>query len=211
MVIGAGGHAKVVIDLIGSMGGHVAFALEPAPDQFPDADVLGVPIREERSMLDEADPSKVYLAMGVGGGRHDFIQGLSSRIALCKTFKERGFQFPPLVHPSAMLGRDVIIGAGAQVMAGAVVQLGVSIGDLAIINTRASIDHDSTLGNGSHLGPGTTVAGSVLIGETCFLGIGTTVIHDIRIGDRVLAAAGAVIVNDVHDDDRVAGVPAKSF
>ena len=97
------------------------------------------------------------------------------------------------------------------VMPGAVINADCTIGDLAIINTLASVDHDGRIGNAAHIAPHCALAGNVSVGERSFLGVGSKVIPEIEIGADVVAAAGSVIVADIAPNSRVAGVPAKTM
>jgi UDP-perosamine 4-acetyltransferase len=207
IVLGAGGHAKVVIDLLQKLGRSVLAALEPAPPAEPRR-LLGVPVEGEEKRLAGLAPDSVDLALGIGMPAADPIKGLAARRALAGALRARGFRFPALVHPSAIVGAECTIGDGAQVMAGAVLQAGSRVGAFAIINTGARVDHDCVLGEACHIAPGATLGGNVRVGEETLVGIGATVRQGTEIGQRVLIAGGAMVIDNVPDAARRAGVPA---
>ncbi len=125
------------------------------------------------------------------------------------TFKQRGFVFATVIHPSAIVSTHAVLSEGVQVMAGAVVQAGASIGENPIINTNASVGHDCYLEDHIHVAPGATLSGGVHVGRASHIGAGATVIQGIQIGDRCVVGAGAVVVNHIAAQSTVVGVPAK--
>jgi sugar O-acyltransferase (sialic acid O-acetyltransferase NeuD family) len=208
IVLGAGGHAKVVIDLLQQLGRSVPAALEPTPPAEPRR-LLGVPVEGEEKGLGGQSPDSAELALGIGMPAAEPIKGLAARRALAARYQALGFRFPALVHPSAVIGAECTIGDGAQVMAGAVVQAGSRVGAFAIINTGARVDHDCVLGEACHIAPGATLGGNVRVGAETLVGIGATVRQGIEIGERVLIAGGAMVIDHVPDAARRAGVPAQ--
>ncbi|MBI1202250.1 MAG: sugar acetyltransferase [Rhodopseudomonas sp.] len=207
IVIGAGGHAKVVIDLLLKLGRTVTVALDK--DEPTSArSLLGVPVAGESAAFGYG-PDDVDLALGVGMPTDRPIQGLSGRRALTAKFEAGGYRFPALVHPSAIIGADVRLDRGVQIMAGAVVQPSCVVGDFAIVNTRASVDHDCVIGEGCHVGPGATLGGGVRVGADSLVGIGATVRQGVTIGARALIAGGAMVIGDIADDSQGFGVPAR--
>ncbi len=147
---------------------------------------------------------EVLLVNGLGS-----VSTAGRRTILFDRFKEKRCRFATVVHPSAIIARDVQLGEGCQIMAGAVIQAGVRCGDNVIINTHSSVDHDSSVGAHTHISIGSTVSGDVDIGEKVYVGAGSTVIQGVSIGTGCLIAAGAVVIRDVADYERVAGVPAR--
>lgn len=116
--------------------------------------------------------------------------------------------FVTAVHPSAQIGRDVRIGDGTVIMAGAVVNSGSEIGRFSIVNTKASLDHDGRMGAFTSLAPGVTVGGNVAIGDFSAISLGASVIHRVRIGSHSVIGAGAVVIRDVPERVVAFGVPA---
>lgn len=124
-------------------------------------------------------------------------------------FRDAGFVYTVAVHPSATVASDVELPAGAQLMAGCVVQPGVRLGVNSILNTRCSVDHDSEIGAHVHIAPGSTLCGSVQVGDEAFIGAGAVVLPGIRIGAGAVIAAGAVVTKDIPAGALVKGVPAR--
>jgi sugar O-acyltransferase (sialic acid O-acetyltransferase NeuD family) len=207
IVLGAGGHAKVVIDLLLKLGRPVLAALELSPAVA--RRLLDVPVESEQAGMSRHSPESIELALGIGMLAEDPISGLAARRALAARYQARGYRFPPLVHPAAVVGAECSFGPGAQVMAGSVLQPGCEVGPFVIVNTGARVDHDCVLGEGCHVAPGATLGGSVRIGGQTLVGIGATVRQGVTIGERVLIAGGAMVIDNVNDDERRLGVPAR--
>jgi sugar O-acyltransferase (sialic acid O-acetyltransferase NeuD family) len=207
IVLGAGGHAKVVIDLLLKLGRSVQAAVDLAPASA--RRLLHVPVENEQAGMSGHSPETVELALGIGMPTQDPISGLAARRALAARYQARGYRFPPLVHPTAIVGAECTFGPGAQVMAGTVLQPGCEVGPFAIVNTGARVDHDCVLGEGCHIGPGATLGGAVRIGGQTLVGIGATVRQGVAIGERVLIAGGAMVIDNVTDGERRLGVPAR--
>lgn len=203
IIIGGGGHAKVLVQALLASAAPIAGIVDADPTMAGTV-VLGIPVLGDDSHLEGLWAAEVRLVNGVGS------VGLpEGRQAVFERFKSRGFSFAAVAHPSAVISSEVEIGEGAQVMAGAVIQPGCRIGCNSIVNTRASIDHDCVLGNHVHVAPGVTLSGGVTIGSGSHIGTGATVIQGIMIGERVTVAAGAVVVRDLPDGVTVKGVPAR--
>lgn len=190
ILLGAGGHGVVVLALARALGWRVAGVCDPA--LAPGSLWEDVPVLGDDAALAARDPAGLTLLNGLGK-----MPGATARARLQAAWTARGATFPPLVHPAAWVAPGVALGAGAQVMAGAVVQPRCRIGAGCIVNTRASLDHDGTLGADVHLAPGATLCGGVTVGEGAFIGAGATVIQGLRIGAGAMVAAGAVVVQDV--------------
>lgn len=204
IILGAGGHARVVLSAIYAAGGSVRGCLAPiAPDpRWP----AQVPWLGNSSVLERLDPTVTPLANGLGS-----IHDTTLRCRVHEDAKAAGFGFPPICHPAAVIDCDAILSEGVQIMAGAVIQTGARIGENATINTGARIDHDVEIGPHTHVAPGVIISGEVRIGERAHIGTGAVVIQGVRIGSGALVAAGAVVICDVETGQAVAGVPARPF
>lgn len=206
LIIGAGGHAVVVLDVLRAMGADTIGYADTAP-ALHGANVRGMPvIGGDEAVFERYPPERVMLANGVGGNRPT-----GERRAVFERFSDRGYRFLTLIHPSAIVSPSVTLGAGVQVMAGAVLQPSVTVGANSIVNTRASIDHDCSIGGHVHVAPGAVLSGGVSVADGAHLGAGCVVIQGMRIGERALVAAGAVVVRDVPALGRVAGNPAREL
>lgn len=205
IVLGAGGHAKVLVDaLIGA--GRLVRGLTDADPAKAGAAVLGVPVLGEDKKVLAFAPEAVRLVNGIGSARVPVL-----RRQLFDSFKKSGYFFERVVHPSAIVAPDVVLAEGAQIMAGVILQTGCRIGENVIINTRAAVDHDCVIGSHVHLAPGVTLCGNVEVGEGSHIGAGATVIQGVRIGCNCMVAAGAVVIRDIPDGVTVAGLPAKEM
>ncbi len=200
-IMGAGGHGRVVLDLILESRG-----MEPAGffDQRTGGEgPCGWPILGDETSLVENWP---------GFGLDGVVVAIGDNRARRRIFERLAVAGIPLVSPihrRAQVSRFARIGAGTVVCAGAVVGPGAVIGDNCIINTGASVDHDCRVKDHAHICPGAVLAGSVTVGEEAMLGTGTVVIPGITIGNRTITGAGSVIIRDLPDDLVVAGVPAR--
>ena len=203
LILGAGGHARVVADLLLGQNQQIAGFLDPNASLWGTA-WRGIPV------LGGDEKLAHYHAR-----THDLINGVGSIgcSELHRTVFERywkaGYKFPYLVHIRATMAIDVELGEGSQIMAGAIVQTGTVIGQNVIINTGACVDHDCCIGDHAHISPGVTLSGGVRVGMSAHIGTGATVIQGIKIGRNSLIAAGAVVIRDVPDGVTVTGVPAK--
>jgi UDP-perosamine 4-acetyltransferase len=206
LIIGAGGHAAVVLDVLRAAGANTLGFADRNP-ALHGTNVRGIPvIGGDEEVFERHPPDRVMLANGVGGNRVT-----EERRAVFERFSGRGYRFITLLHPSAVVSPSAMVSAGAQVMAGAVLQPSVTIGPNAIINTRASVDHDCSIGGHVHVAPGAVLSGGVHVGDGAHLGAGCVVIQGIRIGELALVAAGAVVVRNVPALGRVAGNPAREI
>lgn len=154
------------------------------------------------------------LQQGMHRDRYDMLlmaigyRHLSVRAILYDRLVKYGFRFATIIHPSACIASDSIIGEGTIVSAGCILDTGVSVGANCLLNIGCVIAHDSRIGAHTFLGPSVNIAGFVSIGERCFLGIGSTIIDNINVGDGSQTAGGAVVIKDVIPEILVAGVPA---
>lgn len=200
LIVGAGGHGKVVADTACSVGrwDKIAFLDDryPAMNRILDWPVLG--------KLDQARffrSSYPDLAVAVGNN--------TRRVELLRLFEKMGFNLAVIVHPSAFVSVHTVLEAGSVVFAQAAVNVGAMIGFGSIINTGATVDHDCILDEGVHLSPGVHVAGEVRIGRYSWLGIGSSVRETVTIGENVMVGAGAAIIKDIESDVTALGIPGR--
>jgi UDP-perosamine 4-acetyltransferase len=202
IVIGGGGHAKVLIDALRA-GSIPVLAVTDADPRKIGAELLGIPVAGSDELVQNHDPKSVRLVNGLGS-----VRPTDRRRLIYEKFKARGFSFASVIHPSAIVSREVILGEGVQIMAGAVVQAGSTIGDNSILNTRTAVDHDCIIGRHVHLAPGVVLSGGVQVDDGAHVGTSASVIEGVRIGNSALVAAGSVVVKDVPPGATVSGVPA---
>jgi UDP-perosamine 4-acetyltransferase len=193
--LGFGGHARVICDALRLRNEKILGVLD---DGKPDS---GLPYLGGDQQLNSLSRS-TRLVMGVGGA------GLPARRReLFHHAKSLGFSFLAVVHPSAIIAADVVVGEGAQVMAGTVIQTGTHVGVNVIVNSRATIDHDSRIGDHAHIAPGAALAGGVVVGAGSLIGTGACVVPGVKIGSGTIVGAGAAVVRDLPDGVVAVGVP----
>lgn len=204
--IGAGGHAKVVIDILRLMGGYEIVGLVDADKGLLESEVLGVRVIGDDSILPQLYADGVRDAfIGVGT-----VGNPGPRIGLYETARKHGFQIVRAIHPMAVIAKSVEIGHGPTIMAGAVINPDARLGDNVIINTNAVVEHDCLIGDHVHISTSATLAGSVKVGERAHVGAGAWVRQCITIGERAVIGVGSVVVNDVEAGTTVAGMPART-
>ena len=198
VVIGAGGHAAVCVEILRHSGTEVAFAIgaDGANGNCIGVPVLGGDFHVEALRAEGFD--RAFVAIGSNQLRRK-LAGMALGL---------GYQLVRAISPAASVSPSATIGHGTAVMAGAVINARSTISDLSIVNTGATIDHDCQIGVAVHVAPQCALAGNVTIGEGAFLGIGTTVIPGITIGAHSRLGAGAVAICDIPGDVTAFGVPA---
>lgn len=202
VIIGSGGHARVLVDIAELLGyGIAGFSV---PEKQDVNTLWGIPIIGCDEDLLNFSPQTITLANGLGS-----VSSLTRRYEVFKKFHERGFSFATLVHPSAIISKNTVLGEGTQVMAGAIIQPGTKIGANSIINTRASVDHDCNIGDHVHIAPGATLSGGVKIADGVHVGCSATIIQGITVGEWSLIGAGSLVIRNVKPRQMVMGVPAK--
>lgn len=194
VLIGGGGHAKVVIDAIKCSKKYAIFGIVDPKLRVGDT-VLGVKVLGGDEVLCDMSRKRI---------KHAFI-GIAS-IGKCKLRKEvykrlktLNFELPVVVHPKAIVASSVELGEGTFVAVRAVVNPCTKIGRNAIINTSSSVDHDCIIGDFVHISPGVTLSGGVKVGDETHIGTGATVIQNLTIGKRCIIGAGQTIRHDMAD------------
>lgn len=203
VLVGAGGHCKVIIDIIKSIRD---FEIVGITDKFNiGGTLLGIPIIGNDEVLQDLFYKGIeYAFVSVGS-----IDNLKFRYELYKRLKEIGFKIPTLIHKNAVVSQYAAIEEGTCVMPNAVVNADAHIGKNSIINTSSIIEHDCVIGNNCHVSPGAKLGGNCSIGNNVHIGIGATIIQGINIGDNTTIGAGAVVIDDIGDNKVAVGVPAK--
>jgi sugar O-acyltransferase (sialic acid O-acetyltransferase NeuD family) len=200
VLLGAGGHAKVVLALARAAGRAVDGVCDPALARAGTLRWREVPVLGDDDALETLDPTAVELVNGIGQ-----IVGSDARRRVFERCKHLRFRFASLVHPSAIVDASSILDEGVQVMAGAVIQPDCRIGANTIVNTRAGVDHDCKVGAHVHVAPAATLCGGVCIEEGAFIGSGATVIPGLTVGAGAIVGAGTVLVRDLPAQGRWLG------
>ena len=196
ILLGGGGHAKVLLALATSMGHVVAGVCDPRLVSIGVREWRGLPILGDDEILTSMNPDSHGLINGLGQ-----MPGQDVRQRLYERWHKEGFCFPVLVHSFAWVAEDTKLADGVQVMAGAVVQPDCDIGANSTINSGANIDHDTKIGAHVHIAPAAVVCGHVTIGEGAFVGSGATVTQGIQIGRGAVLGAGVACVRNVAEGE----------
>ena len=208
VVIGFGGHGRVVTDAL-LAAGRTIVAVTDRKTEDPFAQRIGLSLLSDDVLLERHPPGTVELASGLGSiwpcGKE------SHRQSVIRKFEQRGYRFTGFVHPAAWVSPWAVLDSTAQIHAGAVIQPGTAVGAHTIINTSASVDHDGDIGCFCHVGPGVTLSGNVRLGDGSHLGTGCSVIQGIVLGPACFVAAGSTVVTNISAGEHVRGTPAKSF
>jgi sugar O-acyltransferase (sialic acid O-acetyltransferase NeuD family) len=200
-VYGAGGHGKVVADILLARN----IPLEGFIDDDPrrqSAELLGFRVLGNGHWLAEQakdGPVSAALALGDNFARHE----LANRCVAMKV------ELITAVHPSATIAPSAILGCGVVAAAGCRVNPDAQVGDGTIINTGAVVEHDCRVGNFTHLSPNAAMGGGARLGDFSWLGMGSVVIQGVSVGSGCIVGAGAAVVRDVRDWVVAVGVPAR--
>ncbi len=203
VVVGGGGHAKVVISILQKMKSYRIVGYTDMKDK---GSILGVSYLGSDSELGkvalEQNGLNAVLAVGqVGLGKQ--------RYELWEHIHSHDLSLPRIVSPGAIVNEGVSGGEGATVMDGAVINAGTSLGIGAIVNTNSTIEHDVVLEDWVHVAPGATVCGGVSIGRFSMIGAGATVIEGMKIAPECIVGAGATVVRDITESGIYVGSPAR--
>jgi UDP-perosamine 4-acetyltransferase len=199
IVVGAGGHAKVVIDVLRSAGWHPEGLLDPS---YPSPPVSGVPVIGTDEAAADLRLRGIRYAF-VAIGRNDL------RRRLCRELRALGFELPNAIHATASISTTAVLGTAIAVMPNAVIHAEAHISDFAIINTGAIVEHDCVIGEASHVAPRSALGGSCRLGDEVFFGIGAVARPESIIGDRAVVGAGATVVGTIEAGATVVGNPAR--
>lgn len=204
LIIGSSGHAKVIIDLLERQALFSIFGLIDSFRKIGD-EVLGYKILGSEfdlpNLVKKNHIDGLFVAIGDNSVRSKVV---SNAAKLCPELP-----FVTAIHPDASVGRDVVLGAGVVIMAGAIVNTGCRIGPFCIVNTRASLDHDSVMDEFASLAPGVTTGGNCRIGAYAAVGIGAALCHGAAIGEHSVVGGGAFVQKNVDAYTVAYGVPAK--
>jgi len=204
LLIGAGGHCKVISDLLLKSKEYKTVGIIDLRKNTWD-NVFGIPV-----IGTDSDLPKFFK----NGVRHCFISVGSMgnpalRIKLYSIAQRIGFIFPNLIHPSAIISSHASLDKGNYIAPGVIINAGTRIGTNCIINTGALIDHDCVIGDFVHIAPGVVLSGSVSINRNTHVGAGSSVIQGITIGMNSIIGAGSVVVKDIKSNSLAFGNPCK--
>lgn len=203
--LGAGGHAKVVIEILRLVGGYELVGLLDPRRELWGSTLLGVPVLGDDALLPgQYDTGMRHAFIGLGSG-----QDTRPRRRLYEHAVAAGFTVVTAVHPRATVSPSVAGGRASTVMAGAVINAHCRLEENVVVNSGAIVEHDCVLGAHAHVASGARLAGEVVVGAGAHIGLGATVNQRLRIGAGALVGSGAVVVRDVDPGVVVVGVPAR--
>lgn len=203
VVVGGGGHAKVVISILRKLK---RYRILGYTDPKNNGVLLGVPyLGPDSALADQTVGSnKMNVVLGVGQ-----IGVGEQRFKLWTRLEATALLLPMIASPSAIVNEEVSGGTGALVMDGAVINTGAKIGVGAIVNTNSTVEHDVVLEDWVHVAPGATISGGAIIGRFSMIGAGATVIEGINIASGCLIGAGLTVVHDLSEAGVYVGTPAR--
>jgi acetyltransferase EpsM len=201
VVIGEGGHSKVIQDIITAMGTYKIIAI--LDDKYEDIQkrdgILYGPISAVSNLANEDESVKFIVAIGSNQVRLEIVK----RVRLQKE------RFATLIHPSAIISPSVRIGEGTVVMPNCVINANTEIGKHVIINTGAIVEHDNHISDYVHISPNATLTGNVSVGEGTHIGASATVIPGIKIGEWSIVGAGSTVIRDIPPFSKAVGSPTR--
>lgn len=192
---GAGGHAKVILDILQAQGIGVDCVCD---DNLAGTEFCGLPV----VCRTDVTGGTAIVSIGKNTVRRKIVENLQARGKVC---------FATAIHPSAVISSSAKVGVGTVIMPGALVNADASVGMHCIVNTGASIDHDCRIGDFAHISPHATLCGNVSVGAGTWVGAGATIIQGVSVGENCLVGAGAVVIKDVPANTVVVGVPARAL
>ncbi|MBR1733629.1 MAG: acetyltransferase [Alloprevotella sp.] len=196
VLYGAGGHARVVRDILLALGSEVAFFVDDAPGMNT---FVGRQVRPSSALSGGPEAPPVVISVGDNHARRRIAEELSGR----------GVGFATLVHPSAVVSPDAEIGEGTVVMPGAVINSGARIGRHCIVNSGVVVEHECIVGDYAHLSPHATLCGRAQVGEGVWVGAGAVTVQCTSVGAWSVIGAGAVVVRDMPQEVVAYGNPCR--
>jgi len=197
-ILGSGGHAKVVIDIINEINNYIIIGIfdDNKTGYIYDIPIIGK-INEILIYKDQIDC---------------FIIAIGNDMIRKKIYENNiDLYWETLIHPKSIVSKKASIECGSIVCAGAIIQTEVKIGKHCIINTGSSIDHESIINDFTSICPKATICGQVKIGSCTFIGASVTIIQCLNIGNNCIVGAGSVIIRDINDFSKVVGNPGKNI
>ncbi len=206
IIIGGGGHAKSLIDLINSTRSYKIVGIVD-PNIKIGTKILDIKVLGTDNKLNYFRKMGIkFLALGLGSEGNN-----QKRFRLWKKFVDKGFRFPKLIHKKSIISKHSLIHDGVQVFANSVINAGSVIRDISVINTHSVVEHDCKIGLNVFTGIGVKICGRTKIDNNVFLGANSCILPKIKIEKNALIAAGALVNKDIKKNLKVKGVPAKKF
>ncbi len=203
LIVGAGGHGKVVLDILRAAGKHRPVGYIDADPALAGTSVGDLPVLGTINQLGKLKGKARGAIVAIGDNR--------TRVNYAQVLVEHGFELVNAVHPSAVVSATAQVGRNVVIAAHATVCTEAALADSVIVNTGAIIDHECRVDSGCHIAPRATLAGRVSVGSGAMVGLGACVIQCINIGADAIVGAGAVVIRDVPPRATVVGVPARTI
>lgn len=200
VIVGAGGHAKVVAEAA-QLAGFEVVGFVDRSSELQGTSLAGIPVLGDEDLLLSGAHRDCKVVVAIGDNQ--------DRQAAVTKLEAQGVHFVAVIHPSAVISTSASVGAGTVVLAGAVVNSSSIIGEHCIVNTLACVEHDTTVEDFAHVSPGVHLAGGCRVGALAHIGIGANVLPNLSIGVRAVIGAGAVVISEIPDRAVAVGVPAK--
>jgi sugar O-acyltransferase (sialic acid O-acetyltransferase NeuD family) len=194
VVLGAGGHARVLVGMLKSQGVEIRALIAPKFVAAPEFACLSH--YEDDSDIERFDSSEINLVNGIGS----LPNQADLRKRLFIEARNKGYRFKTLTDSSAVVSKYAELAEGVQIFPGAIVN-GCLIGENSIVNSGAIVEHDVRIGTHCHIAPGAVVCGDVTLGDGVHIGAGATVIQGMTIGDGATVGAGAILTRDLSEND----------
>lgn len=202
VLIGAGGHGRVVLDILRAAEVYRPVGFLDADPQLTGRKVGGLPVLGQLNLLPKLKAQKVkgvIISIGDNRPRRQYFRKIS----------DQGFAIVNAIHPKSHISATARLGLNVVVAAGAIISTDAKIGNGVIVNTSAVIDHECVVGEAVHVCPSATLAGRVTVGDETFIGMGSNIIQCLKIGSHAVIGAGAVVLQDVPEGATVVGVPGR--
>lgn len=200
ILLGAGGHAAVILDILkAQIANGEKIKIKGLLDDSGKLEWMGYPILGSTLEANDFNEENTYFIIAIG----------SNKIRYKLSEKYSHLKFLTAIHPSAIIGSQVNIGAGTVVMPNAVINANSQIGQHVIINTGVIVEHDNLIGDYVHLSPNATLCGTVRVKPLTHIGAGATVIQGKTIGMQSMIGAGATVITHIPDQVVAVGTPAK--
>lgn len=202
VVIGGGGHSKVIISILKRLQKYEIIGYT---DYVDNGNILGIPYLGKDDFLENLIKKDVNQAvLGIGQ-----LRNYKLRLEISDYCRSLGYHFPPIIAPTALVNDDVHVDNGVVIMDGVIINSGTKIRAFSIINTRSSIDHDCQIGKYVHIAPGVTLSGSVTVKDYTLIGTGSSVIQNIVIEEKCIIGSGSAVIRNCTAGRTYIGVPAK--
>ena len=203
IIVGGGGHAKVIISILKKLD---CFNIFGYTDKIDNGRILGIKYLGNddnlKFLFQEENVKNAVIGLGQ-------IKNSSKRKYIYKRLSIIGFNFPSIISPNCIVNEEIRIGKGTVVMDGVIINPGTIIGDFCIVNTNVSVDHDCIVSDFVHIATGGVLSGGVTVGDNVLIGAGATIIQSKNICSNSIIGAGSVVLNDCMKPGTYCGIPAK--